>query len=323
MLEKSRYYPGQQSQEEIVLFIRRHLFSYAKWIAIFLLLLIIPALIMSVEIGNGVIIIDDYSRDYFIIGLSAYLLFVMALFLTTWIEYYLNVTIVTKTHLIHIRQSELFTRSVSEQSLLRVQDVSSKVNGFFGNFLKFGSVYVETAGEEPNFILVDIPKPNAVANIIMEIHEELTAEREGTIDIAEGVGDIYQAAKEKRKKTVAAFEGKKDVHTHEGRIISIQKPKNNTINQTVAKKNINKADVNKNEKIIKIDKPIFKKPTKTIIDKKYPDTSDHVFDTRSNIDINLTKVIYPASKKTIEINENKYQEETLEGELKEGEEIRF
>ncbi len=308
MLEKSSYYPGQQSKEEIVLFIRQHKFAYVKWAIILLSLLILPPIAFFLAVNNKIIELNSGNYDYFILIASAYLLFLLALFLTTWIEYYLNVAILTRTHLIHIRQSELFTRSVSEQSLLRVQDVSSTLKGFFSNLLKFGDVYVETAGEEPNFILTNVANPNAVAKVIMEIHEELVTEIQSNVEIADGIGEFY-SAKVKQKK--------REINLEKGKIISIQKPEmikessksDNEFDNNTIKNNLKSAKINKKDNH-SISGLIIKKaysPITSIAKEK----QSPIFSKKNNLPISYG------------LENNEKHDRDAEGEMKEGEEIKF
>jgi len=190
MLEKTSFYPGQNSNEEIVLFIRSHWFAYLGWAAVVFIMTVMPVIVIGILIFYGAwndIYNYNISSKFFIVTfLGAYYLFTLALFLTTWVDWYLDVTIITKGHLVIIRQDELFNRKVAEQSLLRVQDVSSQTNGIFESFFHFGTVYVETAGEQPNFKMTNIPNPTVVANTIIKLHEELA--ESGGEEIFEGVG---------------------------------------------------------------------------------------------------------------------------------------
>lgn len=204
MLEKASFYPGQDSKEEIVLFIHRHWFSYVRWVITIFLMTIMPlAIILTLYYQGswGGIFYYSVSSKYFIITfLSAYYLFTIAFFFTTWIEWYLDVTIVTKGHLINIRQDELFSRKVAEQSLLRVQDVSSKINGFFESIFHFGTVFVETAGEQPNFKMINIPNPTVVASTILKLHEELVENFNDDENFSEGAGvDSVEPSKKDEK----------------------------------------------------------------------------------------------------------------------------
>jgi len=149
---------------------------------------------------GGIFYYSVTSKYFIITFLSAYYLFTIAFFFTTWIEWYLDVTIVTKGHLINIRQDELFSRKVAEQSLLRVQDVSSKINGFFESIFHFGTVFVETAGEQPNFKMINIPNPTVVASTILKLHEELVENFNDDENFSEGAGvDSVEPSKKDEK----------------------------------------------------------------------------------------------------------------------------
>lgn len=176
-LNPTEYYPGQQSKEEIVLFLRKHWWAYMKWGWIIALVSVVPWIFFAIMVANGVWY-DIYNLSptmpyFLIIFISVYYLFTLALFVTTWIDYYLDVVIITKSTLVKIKQEGLFIRGVAEQNLLRVQDVTSETKGPIQNMLKFGTVCVETAGEQPNFNLSFIENPNFVADTIMRLHREL------------------------------------------------------------------------------------------------------------------------------------------------------
>jgi len=175
MLPRGSSFPHQTAHAEpVALFIRRHWFSFFTWGVLTLAMILAPIVAMASVIG--IASFTNFSRTQqtvLILGASAYYLFVLAVFLVAWIDYYLDVTILTERRLIDIHQSGLFNHRVSEQSLLRVQDVSVRVKGPLQTFFRFGTVYVETAGEAPNFVMQNLPDPNRVANKIIELHNRL------------------------------------------------------------------------------------------------------------------------------------------------------
>jgi hypothetical protein len=168
----SLLFPGQNDNEEILIFVRRHWMPFTLWIFLILIMLLIPiviAIIVFVALGP-----PKGDRIIYIgLGMSAYLLFVNAIFLTAWIEQYLDVSIITTDRLVHIRQIGLFNRRVAELSLSRVQDVSAHMHGYLQSILQFGTVVVETAGGSPDFVIRNVSKPHVVANTILMIHDRL------------------------------------------------------------------------------------------------------------------------------------------------------
>ena len=188
MLQKGNYFKEQVREDQVVLFIRRHWLSFLFWI-IALLIMIITPIILRFSLNEIYVNLSQNTRAYFIVIISAYILITLAIFLTAWISYYLNVVVITPEHLVDIRQSGLFNRRVSEQSLLRVQDVSAHMKGFLQTFFRYGTVLVETAGEAPNFHMPYISQPNRVANTILKLHEEMVKKAGfSEKDLAEGIG---------------------------------------------------------------------------------------------------------------------------------------
>ncbi|MCL5795612.1 MAG: PH domain-containing protein, partial [Patescibacteria group bacterium] len=190
MLSKGISYPGQKFDEQVLLFLRRHRFTfYWPWGLIILIMLLtwLAALIIFLINLNGGIFPTQYNA-LFVVVLGCYFLFILMVFLTAWVSFYFDVVIVTKTHLLVIEQNGFFNRKVSEQSLLRIQDVSAKMKGFWQTWLRFGTVFVETAGEAPNFEMINLPKPHVVANAILKLHDELIASGGYEMGIAEGEG---------------------------------------------------------------------------------------------------------------------------------------
>lgn len=189
MLKKGSYFPGQLRDENFILFIRRHWMAFLPWIIFVSLMILVPAILFIIYGAQVPDLFYGINRIYLIVGVSAYILIAMAVFLTAWIDYYLDVTVLNPEHLVDICQTGLFNRKVAEQSLLRVQDVSARMKGILQTFFRYGTVFVETAGDIPNFEMLNIPNPNRVANTILKQHEKLV-EHSGleARDFSVGVG---------------------------------------------------------------------------------------------------------------------------------------
>jgi len=99
-------------------------------------------------------------------ALVLYFLFVIFLAFRLWIDYYLDMWILTDKRLIDIEQTGLFQREVSEIPLFRIQDMTVSISGFLATFLKFGTIAVQTAGEK-DFHIRDISKVYEIKDLIM------------------------------------------------------------------------------------------------------------------------------------------------------------
>lgn len=184
----SESFPGQYEGEQVLIFVRRHWMAIIGWIFLALIMLAIPVIVISAMLAiNGPGFFGGSHLVYTALIVCAALLVTNAVFLTAWIEHYLDVAIITPERLIHITQIGLFSRHVAELSLLRVQDVSARTNGYIQTLFQYGEVMVESAGDAPNFVITFAPKPHIIANTILTLHDRLTnadslADREDLLD---------------------------------------------------------------------------------------------------------------------------------------------
>lgn len=170
-----KYFPSQKSEEQVFLLLRKHWFTYVAFLAI--------AAVMSLPL-TGLFIYWSISPDVFvdlyadiaIVAASAYLLFIIALLLYGFIDYYLDVYIVTNERIVSVEQDGFFKRKISELYLSNVQDVNAQVVGPFATFVNYGDINIQTAGERPNFIFKSIPYPYRISKIIVDLHEAILEE---------------------------------------------------------------------------------------------------------------------------------------------------
>lgn len=172
MLNRGNYFAGQNRDEKILHVIRRHWVAFIPVILYFAVCFFLPVILYLVYFQ---IFISYPKTIYYIITIifSSWDFVVIWFTFRAWIEFYFDVTIITTNHLVDINQGGLFHRKVSEQSFLVVQDVSSRMKGILQTFFKYGTVFVETAGESPNFVMNNIPNPNEVSDIIMNLHKKI------------------------------------------------------------------------------------------------------------------------------------------------------
>jgi hypothetical protein len=96
-----------------------------------------------------------------------YWLFLAAFLLISWIEYWLDMWIITTERIIDVEQRSLFSREVSEFLLARVQNVTVEVPNLMATMLRYGNIVVQTAGEK-SFTIREIPHLEKAKEIILE-----------------------------------------------------------------------------------------------------------------------------------------------------------
>ena len=177
MLFTNKLLPSPLPHERVILELRRHWFSFVRAAFVYVLLLLGPAAVVYVvnnfefslweHLYNGALT-EVITR----LALSLYYLGVWVFFLHTWVDYYLDVWIVTNERVLSLEQRGVFNRRVAELRLSRVQDGSNQVKGVCETLLHFGDVKVQTAGEQPNFEFYQIGKPYEVAERLMRLVDQ-------------------------------------------------------------------------------------------------------------------------------------------------------
>lgn len=89
-----------------------------------------------------------------------------------FVNYYLDVFVVTNERIMRIEQHGPFSRTVAELRLERVQDVTIEQHGLLPTFLHYGNLRVQTAGETGEFTFSAIPHPVRAKEVIMAAHRD-------------------------------------------------------------------------------------------------------------------------------------------------------
>jgi hypothetical protein len=170
--------PNQLPDEKIIKVFRRDYFIMFKKIllfALFAVLLVVAGIIVLAAIPN--ILAGGISYPLIVLGTSGYLLFIWLFFFFSFIDYYLDVWIITNYRIIDISQEGFFARTISEQYLEKIQDITSEVKGFFPTVFKYGNVYIQTAAEVSRFFMLEVPNPEKIRDIIIKMAEERKYQR--------------------------------------------------------------------------------------------------------------------------------------------------
>lgn len=173
--------------EKIHLELRRHPITFLRHIVLTILAVVVPMVGAGLFFDGVPTFENAWARLGFVLLGSIYYLSVWLFFFTQFVDFFLDISIVTDRRIIDVHQTGLFNRSVSELDLARVQDVTSEVNGAIGTILDFGRVNVQTAGEQEHFVFESIPHPHRVRQIVLELaHSD--REREGKQIVADAIG---------------------------------------------------------------------------------------------------------------------------------------
>lgn len=116
-----------------------------------------------------------------------------------------NAFLVTNQRVVDVDQRGFFSRTVSEATYDKIQDVSFAVHGIWGTLLGFGKVDLQTAGQSANLELPNVENPKDTHHLITEAMSAArgTAAKPNGRD--EKVGALLDAASELKDAEARAF----------------------------------------------------------------------------------------------------------------------
>ncbi len=162
-------FPGQEPDEKIIMVLRRHWWILFKIVFSYGMLSLLPLFFRYIIINYSNLLDSETALIILNLSLSLYYIFVLTFFFRSWLDYYLDVWVITSKRIVNIEQKGLFSRQISTQRLYRIQDVTAEVKGILPTFLHYGNVHIQTAGPMPRFIFKQIPNPYEVTRKIMTL----------------------------------------------------------------------------------------------------------------------------------------------------------
>jgi len=159
-------FENQEKGEKIILLLRAHLVTLIPALLITILLLVVPFL---VGVLNNLLRINlPFSPgQFFLINIFWYLVIFSFVFYR-FVFWYFNIYLVTNERIIDFDFLGILSKKISYTNLVQIEDVTPKTVGFAGTFFNFGDVFIQTAGERPEFDFENVARPDIVAEKIFE-----------------------------------------------------------------------------------------------------------------------------------------------------------
>lgn len=174
--------PNAQPDEKIVYFLRKHPITLLGLLLGYAGILILPiGALWYIRFFLPEIWMSPTILPLIILGGSLFFLYSWLFLFQAFIDYYLDIWIVTNYRILNIEQNGLFSRRVSELRLYRIQDATATITGFLHTMLNYGKIEIQTAGENIHFTFNDIAHPNEITKTILQLAEE---DRRCQMDVA-------------------------------------------------------------------------------------------------------------------------------------------
>lgn len=160
-------------EEELLAEIRKHPFG------LFVILLTGFLIAVALFVGVAFLASTSFLESVGLQGTNAAVVFAgfllsLLVIVVTMINahlYYNNVIFVTNEKIAQVLFITLFNRKISQLSIGDVQDVTVQQDGFLPNLLGYGTLVIETAGEQQNYTFTFIPHPYENSKVIINAHE--------------------------------------------------------------------------------------------------------------------------------------------------------
>lgn len=166
--------PNVRPGETLAFLLRRHWMTIVRRMLVYAFTFVLPLILFVIfrevllpplgeRATGGVVLVMGASLYYLFLGVYAF---------HAWLDYSLDVWIVTNERIMNIEQYGLFSRVTAELPLDAIQDVTVEVHGALPTLLKYGDVHIQTAAETPRFLFDDVPNPSDVASAILALHDQ-------------------------------------------------------------------------------------------------------------------------------------------------------
>lgn len=165
-------FANQETDEEMVLFLRRHFITNFPWIFYTFSFLIAPPLLFATINLSGVTLFSVPQQFSTIMVLFYYVLVLNYIF-SRFLAWFYHVGIVTKKRLIDLDVDNILHYHLAETNIEDIVDVSYSQKGFFQSFFNYGDVPIQTEALKANFEFEHTPKPSTVADIITDLRPDL------------------------------------------------------------------------------------------------------------------------------------------------------
>lgn len=165
--------------ESLVCEIRKHpiglFFIYATGIGISLIIaLVFGALGFSSAIPaalDGTGLSGSAAQSLIVVAGLFFVAIILIMMTIQAILYSNNVIFVTSEKIAQILYINLFNRKISQLSIGDVQDVTVTQKGILAHIFNYGTLVIETAGEQQNYTFTFIPDPYHHSKAIVGSHE--------------------------------------------------------------------------------------------------------------------------------------------------------
>lgn len=160
---RSVKFVAKETNEKIVLLLRRHPLTNFGWIVLSAVLLLAPMILSCFPI------LSFLPEKFRFVAVLIWYAITVAYALESFLDWFFNVCVVTDETVFDVDFTNLIYREISETDLDHIQDVTVRMGGVVRTMFDYGDVFIQTAGEVPRIEFEAVPHPDKVAKILREL----------------------------------------------------------------------------------------------------------------------------------------------------------
>lgn len=164
------HFVRQKSYEKVEYVLRRHWVTFLSVVFSFLTMLLLPiAVYYGIQYLFPDLLEGPIITPLLILFGSGFFLYSLLFFYIQFIDYYLDLWIITNDRIIDTEQKGLFAKTITELELFQIQDVTTNTNGILATIFKYGDLVIATASNTSTIIFHDIPNPDFIRQELVRL----------------------------------------------------------------------------------------------------------------------------------------------------------
>lgn len=162
---------SKDSDEKIVLFLRRHPITNLGWIIVSIIMFLAPMILDKFPI------LSFLPENFKFVAILGWYLISVAYAFESFLDWFFSVYIVTDERIFDVDFVNLIYREISEANIDQIQDVTSRMGSVVRTIFNYGDILIQTASETARIEFDAVPQPDKVAKALRELRVEEEQEK--------------------------------------------------------------------------------------------------------------------------------------------------
>ncbi|MBI4078816.1 MAG: hypothetical protein HY429_00800 [Candidatus Levybacteria bacterium] len=161
-------FQNQDPDETILLVLRAHFITNIPWIAISVVLALLPFL-LNTFFPDAFAMFFPIQPAVRTILFGFYYLLILGYALVSFITWFYNIMFITNKRVVDVDFSDVIHHDIATTKLNLIEDIKYVQTGFLRSLFNYGDVFIQTAGESLNFEALAVPNPSLAVQIVGDL----------------------------------------------------------------------------------------------------------------------------------------------------------